>query len=108
METPSNKHLEELLHQHLVSDNARLDRIESKIDQLAETVVALARAEEKLINLERSRSEISDILDAQEERLDIVESRSKETEMTLGLITRLFWILVASGATVTAGYFMQT
>jgi len=32
----------------------RLNRIEDKIDKLSETVVSLARVEEKLLSLERS------------------------------------------------------
>ena len=34
------------------SENTRLDRIEEKIDKLAEAVISIARAEEKIHNLE--------------------------------------------------------
>ena len=34
------------------SDKTRLDRIEEKIDRMSEAVIALARAEEKIISLD--------------------------------------------------------
>jgi hypothetical protein len=46
-----NNEFEKIFKQHLAADQSRLDRIENKIDKLADTVIALARAEEKLINL---------------------------------------------------------
>ena len=67
--------LESLLKQHLAADQSRLDRIETKIDKLSDTVVALARAEEKLFNLEASRMNILDTLEEHEERLDNVDRR---------------------------------
>lgn len=92
----SDTKLEELLKQHLVNDNTRLDRIESKIDQLAETVVALARAEEKLVSLERSRQEISDVLDNHSERIDKVEDVSASNSLTLSVVTKLGWLMVGT------------
>ena len=91
-----NDNLESLLKQHLEADQARLDRIETKIDKLSDTVVALARAEEKLINLESSRHQILDTLDAHEERLDGHDKRLSEGDVTLNTITRVFWITVTS------------
>lgn len=102
-----NKNLEQLFRDHLVADNGRLDRIEEKLDRLTETVVALARAEEKLINLERSRQEIADVLDDHEERLTLVEKESTSTTLTVDIITKLAWILTAAGASIAVGYFVQ-
>lgn len=95
-ERRDNSSLESLLRQHLQADQARLDRIESKIDKLSDTVVALARAEEKLVNLESSRYQILDTLDAHEERLDEHEKRLGQGDITLNTITRVFWIAVTS------------
>ena len=36
------------------SDKTRLDRIEEKIDRMSEAVIALARAEEKIISLDET------------------------------------------------------
>ncbi len=89
--------LETLLKQHLAADQSRLDRIETKIDKLSDTVVALARAEEKLVNLEASRMGILDTLDAHEERLDHVDRRLADGAVTLNTINKLFWIIIATG-----------
>ena len=47
------------LQDHIMRDDRRLDRIEEKIDRLSETVISLARAEEKLIALESDRNTIN-------------------------------------------------
>ena len=41
------------LHEHLVQDESRLTRIESKIDKITDIMVSLARTEEKLIALRK-------------------------------------------------------
>ena len=93
--------LEQLLIQHLEQDQKkqqqdqnRLNRIEDKIDKLSDTVIALARAEEKLINLEASRIQVLNTLDAHEERLDKHEARLQDGDVTLNSITKVFWIAV--------------
>lgn len=91
-----NENIEKLLRDHLSQDNYRLDRIEEKIDKLSDTVVALARAEEKLINLESSRHQILDAIDTHEERLDKHEARLNQGDVTLNTITKLFWIVVTA------------
>ena len=88
--------LESLLKQHLAADQSRLDRIETKIDKLSDTVVALARAEEKLFNLEASRMNIIDTLEEHEERLDNVDRRLADGDVTLNTITKLTWVIVGS------------
>ena len=39
-----------------MSDYSRLDRIEEKIDKLTDAMVTIARAEEKLVNMEQKYS----------------------------------------------------
>ena len=94
--------LESALREHLSHENHRLDRIEEKLDRLTDTVVALARAEEKLINLEKSRQEINDVLDDHEERIAVTEKRVGSIEITTNVISKLFWIGMASLAAYTA------
>lgn len=87
-------------------DQARLDRIEEKIDKLVDTVIALARAEEKLINLEEDlktlvqRSVESEKLVAQHEK------RITDTEMTVIVIRRIFWIVVSCIITTLGGIYI--
>jgi len=55
------------------TEKTRLDRIEEKIDKMAEAIIALARAEEKIIALDESTRTILKRLISQDIRLIEVE-----------------------------------
>lgn len=94
------------LEEHVLREDKRLDRIEAKIDKLAETVVAIARAEEKLIQLETDRHVINDRLAKHSDRLDDLEEKVDETSVTVKIVNRIFWIFVAAVISAgAAGYF---
>lgn len=95
----------DILHAHLQVDAQRLDRIESKIDKLSETVISLARAEEKLISLENDKTFLMERMVKNEERIDDVERKVDETSVTVSVINRLFWIVVIAAATGAVGMF---
>ena len=99
--------LESLLREHLAQDQSRLDRIEIKIDKLSETVVAIARAEEKLINLEASKRELWEKVEEHETRIDNHEARLNTGAVTLNTINKLFWILIAAAAAGIASIWIQ-
>lgn len=86
----------------------RLDRIESKIDKLAETVISLARAEEKLISLEEDRQATHERFEKHENRITNVEKKVDENEVTVKVINRLFWIIVTAGVTGAIAYTIAT
>ena len=81
----------------------RLDRIEGKIDKLAETIVSLARAEEKLLGLEQDKNFIMERMMKNVERVDAVEKTVDEVSVTVKVINRIFWIVVAVSASALAG-----
>ena len=86
----------------------RLDRIESKIDKLAEAIISLARAEEKLIQLENDKKFLMEKMVKFEERLLQVERNTSETVSNLSFISRFFWIgMSAIGATVIGMWFAR-
>jgi len=86
----------------------RLDRIESKIDKLAEAIISLARAEEKLVQLENDKKFLMEKMVKFEERLLVVERNTSETASSLSFITRFFWIgMSAIGATVIGMWFSR-
>ena len=95
--------LETLLKEHLKQDQSRLDRIEIKIDKLSETVIALARAEEKLITLESNRLEVGKRLDAHDERLDRHSERLNSGAVTLNTIQKVFWLIVSAAIATIVG-----
>ena len=93
-------------HKHGMSgDNSRLNRIEEKLDRLTETVVALARVEEKLCTLERTTSAIQTKLNATEEKN--LEGRLTAVERTHGIITKVFWSVITAGLIGALGFFAR-
>jgi hypothetical protein len=87
----------------------RLDRIETKIDKLAEAIISLARAEEKLIQLENDKKFLMEQMIKFENRLLIVEKQSNDSVTGLSFISRFFWIgMSAIGATVIGMWFART
>jgi vacuolar-type H+-ATPase subunit E/Vma4 len=90
------------LQEHIAVENARLDRIEEKIDKLAETVISLARAEEKLVSLENDKKFLMERMVKTEEKIDVVEKKVDETAITVTVINRLFWIAISVSAAAWA------
>lgn len=74
----------------------RLDRIEAKIDKLAETVVQMARVEEKLVSVESDKKIFLEKLIHLEEKVERTDKKVDETAVTVRVINRLFWIVIAA------------
>ncbi|RPG31850.1 MAG: hypothetical protein CBB72_011830 [Muricauda sp. TMED12] len=90
-----------------VTNQQRLDRIETKIDKLSETVISLARAEEKLVALETDREETRKRLTTIETAVNVVDRKVDEYAVTVKVINRLFWIVITVTASVLAGTFLM-
>ena len=74
----------------------RLNRIEEKIDKLAETLVAMARVEEKILALEDDKRFLMEKMVAIDSNLRKVERQGNETSSDLSMITRIFWIALSA------------
>ena len=85
------------------TEKTRLDRIEEKIDRMAEAIIALARAEEKISNLDETTRIILKRLVAQEERLRIVEKTQADAEGTLKTVRSIAWTFVSAIITGLGG-----
>jgi len=79
-----------------MSDDSRLDRIEEKLDKLADAVIAIARAEEKLVNLEKDRNLILERMEKIDERLSIVEADNNQNK-GMGRFVVPFFTAVVTG-----------
>jgi hypothetical protein len=87
-------------------DDSRLERIERKIDILSEAMIALARAEEKLISMERSNHASQTRIDKLNEKIDLLENTVRDNNKTVHVINKLFWIVIAACATIiSSNYF---
>lgn len=81
----------------------RLDRIEEKIDKLSEAIISLARAEEKIHNLEDTVGRALEKLSVTDERIRAIESKSNENERKLSAFSKFFWVMVTAVAGAVAG-----
>jgi len=78
------------------SDKTRLDRIEEKIDRMSEAVIALARAEEKIISLDETTRMILQKMVNQDERLRKVENIQHDNETTIKTLKSVVWTAVSA------------
>ena len=78
--------------------DARLDRIESKLDQLTEAMVAMARAEEKLAGLKEDHDRAFERINRLSQKLDAIERQVTENAHTVAIINKLFWVAIVSVA----------
>ncbi len=80
-------------------DDARLARIEAKLDQMGEAIVSLARVEERMVTLFNRLDAIDKDRAAQVKRLQVVEEKTGNNGQSLRFAERVFWIVVAAGVT---------
>ena len=89
-----------------MSDDARLERIEKKLDQVGDAIVALARMEERMITLFKRMDALDADQSGQNRRLTLVESRVGSNGQALRFAERVFWIIV-TGAIAFAFNYMK-
>lgn len=88
----------------------RLERIEEKIDNLADALISIARAEEKLVSLEVARSEILQQLTRLRTAVDHNEQENAklkaqiQTMKARDFTDRAFWIIISAGVSALAVY----
>lgn len=77
----------------------RLERIETKLDSVAEALVALARLDEKTTSLYRRMDTLDDQQTQQSNRLVTLEGSVGSNGASLRFAERLFWIVLAAVVT---------
>lgn len=87
---------------------SRLDRIEQKIDKLTDTMISLARLEEKLVAIELARTYQEEINEDLDSRVEDLEIRTRSTEGTVSAINKIFWILVSAGLVALVGRYVSS
>ena len=91
-----------------IENENRLGRIEAKIDKLAEAIISLARADEKLIQLEEDKKFLMGKMIKLEERMEKTERVLSENSTTISAINRIFWIALSGTiATLIGAYLMR-
>jgi len=82
----------------------RLERVEMKIDRLSETLVMMARVEERLTTVLKQQERFIARLDNMERRMEDVEIEININKKFVGGAERLAWILLTSG--IAAAFFL--
>lgn len=85
-----------------VNWETRLDRIEDKMDKMADALVTLARFEEKMDSYNKYRDDSWTRMNKFSEKLDVIEKKCDENAHTVGVINKLFWIFTAVAASAIA------
>ena len=80
----------------------RLDRIEEKIDKLAEAMVSLARAEEKIGSLQQDHQQTFDRMNRFSVKLDEIQRKVDSNAKTVDFIHKLFWVCIVTIVTGVA------
>ena len=78
------------------STSSRLDRIETKLDQLTEAMVAMARAEEKIASLQVDQNNLFERMNRHSEKLDQIQKTVDDNHRTICIINRVFWVVTVA------------
>jgi hypothetical protein len=79
-----------------MSAEARLERIEKKLDDVGHAIVALARMEERMITLFKRMDKLDQEQNQNGRRLQVVEGKVGSNGQMLRFAERVFWIVVSA------------
>ena len=72
---------------------ARFDRIENKIDKLAEALIALARVEEKMMSVEQNNNNNFERMNRFSNKLDEIEKKVDANAHTVAIINKVVYLI---------------
>lgn len=73
----------------------RLQRIEDKLDKMSDAIVALARVEEKITDLETRRAEGHERLNRMSRKMDDIDSLVISMRERMAVMTKIMWLVGA-------------
>ena len=76
--------------------DARLQRIEQKLDDMGEAIIALARMEERMVSLFKRMDAYDKTQSRNVERLEKLEKAQGINGQTLRFAERAFWIIISA------------
>ena len=74
--------------------DARLSRMEQKLDKLSEAIISMARMEERLVSVFKRLDRVDEGFNKSDQRMDELEQTSIKRGKTIALAERLFWIIL--------------
>ena len=78
------------------TNETRLNRIEQKIDKLADAMISLARAEEKIVALQVDHDNMRDRMNKLSVKLDEIQKAVDDNSRTVGIINKVVYVAVAA------------
>ena len=78
--------------------NTRLTRIEEKLDRLADAMISLARAEEKIESLQEDHNKQYDRINKLSIKIDDIERIVLDNQRSVQFMHKLFWVVVVAAA----------
>jgi uncharacterized coiled-coil DUF342 family protein len=81
------------------TDSQRLDRIEQKLDKMADAIVSLARMEERMVTLFKRMDSYDTKQDDLHDRVAELEQTSNARGLVFSWGERAVWILITLGLT---------
>ena len=78
--------------------NTRLTRIEEKLDKLADTMISLARAEEKIESMSDEYQKQYERINRLSQKIDDIEKIVLDNQRTVQFMHKLFWVVVVAAA----------
>tara|TARA_Y100000004_G_C8733797_1_gene335380 strand:- start:103 stop:399 length:297 start_codon:yes stop_codon:yes gene_type:complete len=94
----------ELKQDTTLTMESRLDKIEDKIDKLTDTMVSMARAEEKITALRTDQNKMYERINRLSGKLDDIQFKVDENARTVNLINKLFWVAIVASAGAVASH----
>lgn len=88
-------------------DDERLQRIEDKLDKLADVVVGMARVEEKIIDLETRRAEGHERLNRISGKVDDIDSHVISMRERMNVISKVMWLIGVGVITALITHFQE-
>ena len=94
----------ELKQDTTITMESRLDKIEDKIDKLIDTMVSMARAEEKITALRTDQNKMYERINRLSVKLDEIQFKVDENARTVNLVNKLFWVAIVAAAGAVASH----
>ena len=89
---------------HEVEDlDRRFEKIESKITELTDAVVAIARAEEKITRVMETQQDMKNSINNHTNRIHDLELSESKNSASLKMISTLAWTILGGIVTAVAG-----
>ena len=78
--------------------NTRLTRIEEKLDKLADAMVSIARAEEKIEAMSDEHQKQYERINKLSQKIDDIEKIVLDNQRSVQFMHKLFWVVVVAAA----------